>query len=111
MNSKSSTIFYRNASHNHPHILVQQTNQFMQVYWNAYNSTNITGEDDHEAACCKAIAFCMDNGATKRDLLKLVDTKAPMAVWERDGKYAVRTVGEVNREREAANKSSTDRSR
>ena len=83
----------------------------MQVYWNAYNSTNITGKDDHEAACCKAIAFCMDNGATQRDLLKLVDTKAPMAVWERDGKYAVRIVGEVNRERAAANKSSTDRSR
>lgn len=87
------------------------TNQFMQVYWNAYNSPNMTDKDDHEAACCKAIAFCMDNGATQSEVLKLVDTKAPMAVWEKDGQYAVRVVGEVNREREAAKESSTDRSR
>ncbi len=75
------------------------TNQFMQVYWNAYNSPNMTSKDDHEAACRKAIDYCIDSGATKGELLKLVDSKAPMAVWERGGKYAIRTVGEVNRER------------
>ena len=56
------------------------TNQFMQVYWNTYNSPNMTDKDDHEAACCKAIAFCMDNGATQSEVFRLVDTKAPMAV-------------------------------
>ena len=71
----------------------------------------MTDKDDHEAACCKAIAFCMDNGATQGEVLKLVDTKAPMAVWEKDGQYAIRTVAEVNREIEAAKESSTDRIR
>jgi len=83
------------------------TNQFMQVYWGAYNGPNMTDKDDHEAACCQAIRHCMDMGATQSQILKLVDTKAPMAVWEKDGKYAIRTVGEVNREREAAKESST----
>jgi hypothetical protein len=55
----------------------------------------------------KALQHCMDMGATQSQILKLVDTKAPMAVWEKDGKYAIRTVGEVNREREAAKESST----
>ena len=59
------------------------TNRFMQVYWNAYNSPNMTAKDDHEAACCKAIGYCLDSGATKSEVLKLVDTKAPMAVWEK----------------------------
>ena len=40
-------------------------NQFMQVYWEAYNSPNMTNKDDHEAACCKAIRHCMDKGATQ----------------------------------------------
>lgn len=87
------------------------TNQFMQVYWNAYNSPNMTDKDDHEAACCQAIRHCMDMGATQSEVLKLVDTKAPMAVWEKDGQYAIRTVAEVNREIEAAKESSTDRIR
>jgi hypothetical protein len=34
-----------------------------------------------------------------------------MAVWEKDGQYAIRTVAEVNREIEAAKESSTDRIR
>ena len=84
---------------------------FMQVYWYGYNSPNMTDKDDHEAACCKAIAFCMDNGATQTEVLRLMDTKAPMTVWEKDSQYAIRMVGEVNREREAAKESSTDRSR
>jgi alkylhydroperoxidase/carboxymuconolactone decarboxylase family protein YurZ len=83
----------------------------MQIYWEAYNSPNMTNKDDHEAACCKAIRHCMNKGATQSQILKLVDTKAPMAVWEKDGQYAIRTVGEVNREREAAKESNTDRSR
>ena len=87
------------------------TNQFMQVYWNVYNRPNMTDKDDHDAACCKAIAYCLDNGATKSEILKLVDTKAPMAVWKKYGQYAIRIVGEVNREREAAKASSTYRSR
>ena len=87
------------------------TNQFMQVYWNVYNIPNMTDKDDHDAACCKAIAYCLDNGATKSEILKLVDTKAPMAVWEKYGQYAIMIVGEVNREREAAKASSTYRSR
>lgn len=40
-------------------------NQFMQVYWETYNSPNMTNKDDHEAACCKAIRHCMDKGATQ----------------------------------------------
>ena len=87
------------------------TNQFMQVYWNAYNSPNMTDKDDHDAACCKAIAHCLDNGTTNSEILKLVDTKAPMAVWEKVGQYAIRIVGEVNREREVAKTSSKYRSR
>ena len=86
-------------------------NQFMQVYWNAYNSPNMTIKDDHEAACRKAIGYCMDNGATKGELLKLVDTKAPMAVWEQNGIYAIRTVGAVNRERDVENTNSDGVSR
>ena len=85
--------------------------QFMQIYWEAYNSPNMTNKDDHEAACCKAIRHCMDKGATQSQILKLVDSKAPMAVWEKEGQYAIRTVGEVNREMEAAKESSTGRSR
>lgn len=85
-------------------------NQFMQVYWNAYNRSNMTNKDDHEAACCKAIRYCMDKGATKKEVLRIVDTKAPMAAWEKDGKYAVRMVGEVKREKEAE-KTNTGRAR
>ena len=49
-------------------------------------SSNITNNDDHEAACCKAIAFCMDNEATQSEVLRLMDIKAPMTVWEKDGR-------------------------
>lgn len=87
------------------------SNQFMQVYWSAYNGSNMTDKDDHEAACCKAIRCCMDRGAKQGEILKIVDAKAPMAVWEKDGKYAVRTVGEVNREREAEKTNSAGASR
>ena len=87
------------------------TNQFMQVYWNAYNSPNMTDKDDHEAACCKAIGYCLDSGATKSEVMKLVDTKAPMAVWEMEGKYAIKTVGEVNRERQSEKENSVGVSR
>ena len=59
----------------------------------------------------KALQHCMDMGATQSQILELVDSKAPMAVWEKEGQYAIRTVGEVNREREAAKESNTDRSR
>ena len=87
------------------------TNQFMQVYWNAYNSPNLTNKDDHEAACCKAIRYCMDRGATQREIMRIVDTKAPMAVWEKEGQYAIRTVVEMNRERDAEKSNSAGVSR
>ena len=86
-------------------------NQFMQVYWETYNSPNMTNKDDHEAACCKAIRHCMNKGATQSQILKLVDTKAPMAVWEKEGQYAIRTVGEVNRERQSEKANSAGVSR
>ena len=86
-------------------------NQFMQVYWETYNSPNMTNKDDHEAACCKAIQHCMDKGATQSQILKLVDSKAPMAVWEKAGQYAIRTVGEVNRERQSEKANSAGVSR
>jgi hypothetical protein len=59
----------------------------------------------------KELVALMSKGKFWQCMEAKEDTKAPMAVWERDGKYAVRIVGEVNRERAAANKSSTDRSR
>ena len=71
----------------------------------------VAADHDHEAACCKAIQHCMDKGATQSHILKLVDSKAPMAVWEKAGQYAIRTVGEVKRERKAAKESSAGISR
>ena len=38
-------------------------------------------KNDHEAACCKDIGCCMDSGAAKSELRKLVYAKAPMAAW------------------------------
>lgn len=86
-------------------------NEFMQVYWSSYNSPNLTSKNDHEAACHKAIQFCMDNGASREAMQKIVDRKAPMAAWYRDGSYAVRMVGDVCREKEARKENSTDMSR
>ena len=45
----------------------------MQIYWNAYNSPNGSDKDDYEATCYKAIGCCLDRGATKSELLKLID--------------------------------------
>ena len=60
---------------------------------------------------CKALQHCMDMGATQSQILKLVDSKAPMAVWEKAGQYAIRTVGEVNRERQSEKANSAGVSR
>lgn len=56
---------------------------------------------------CKALQHCMDMGAIQSQILELVDSKGPMAVWEKEGQYAIRTVGEVNMERASAKESDT----
>lgn len=71
----------------------------------------LSSSNDFEVIYGKAIQHCMDKGATQSQILKLVDSKAPMAVWEKAGQYAIRTVGEVNRERQSEKANSAGVSR